>query len=55
VKIQLALAGGLQSSDSKKRSENQAAIGLQELNKLIESTVFTEVLTTVPQSAKAKS
>lgn len=48
VKIQLALAGGLRSSDTKK-SKNQRTVGLQELSKIIESTVFTEVLTAVPQ------
>jgi hypothetical protein len=52
VKIQLALAGGLQSSDTKKSSDNQRMIGLQELSKIIESTVFTEVLTAVPQVAE---
>jgi len=54
VKIQLALAGGLQSSDSKKSSENQRTIGLQELSKIIESTVFTKVPMVAPQVAENK-
>jgi hypothetical protein len=54
VKIQLALAGGLQSSDTKRSSENQRTIGLQELSKIIESTVFTDVFTVVPQVAENK-
>ncbi|KAE9373912.1 hypothetical protein N431DRAFT_466160 [Stipitochalara longipes BDJ] len=52
VKIQLALAGGLQSSDTKKSSENQRTIGLEELSNIIESIVFTEVPTAVPQVAE---
>jgi hypothetical protein len=49
MKVQLALAGGLQSSSTKKCSEYQRTIRLQELSKIIERTVITEVLTTVPQ------
>jgi hypothetical protein len=52
VKIRLALAGGLQSSDAKKSSDKQATVSLQELNKLVKSTVFTEVLTDVPEVAE---
>ena len=50
MKTKLALEGGLQSSDPKKSSDDQRAIRrLQELSKIIESTVLTEVLTTIPQ------
>lgn len=42
LKIQLALAGGLQLSDVEKPSENQRMIGLQELSKIIESTAFAD-------------
>jgi hypothetical protein len=48
MKVQLALAGDLQSSGTK-CSEDQRTIRLQELSKIIERTVITEVLTKVPQ------
>ncbi len=49
MKAQLALAGGLQSSGTKKCTEHQRKIYLQELSKIIDRTVITEVLTAVPQ------
>ena len=49
-KIKLALAGGLQSSKTTNSSDDQRTIGLQELSKIIESTVFTEALAAIPQA-----
>ncbi|CAG8962047.1 hypothetical protein HYFRA_00005089 [Hymenoscyphus fraxineus] len=55
VKLQLALAGGLQSSETKKSSESQRITGLRRLNKIIEATVFTEVLTADPPISEERA